>query len=145
MHIDSFYLSCILTIFFHQTLTHALRALPAETTTKSLAITTTNMTHHESMTTKATSIKLKIDQSKDMIHDTFAQMDRGTIIRGTIVIAGITAVILMYIGLKAFLLRKKRQPKRYTLITDPTALEAPLFDGNDDDEEIEDDTLFVRK
>ena len=44
-----------------------------------------------------------------------------------------------------FSLRKKRLPKRYTLITDPTSMEEPLFNANDDEEEIEDDTLFVRK
>ena len=45
-------------------------------------------------------------------------------------------------------LRKKRQPKRYTLITDPSAMEEPLFgadDDDDDEEEIEDNTLFERK
>lgn len=44
-----------------------------------------------------------------------------------------------------FSFRKKSQPKRYTLITDPNAMEEPLFGANDDEEEIEDDTLFVRK
>jgi len=44
-----------------------------------------------------------------------------------------------------FSLRKKREPKRYTLITDPTSMEEPLFGAQNDDEEIEDDTLFVRK
>ncbi|CAF1585531.1 unnamed protein product [Adineta ricciae] len=145
MFISDFYLSCILTIFLHQTLTHARRVLESEITTKSLIVTTANMTKDESTTTKPTSIKLQIEQGKDMIHDTFAKMDRGTVIRGAIVIGGITALILLYVGLKTFLLRKKRQPKRYTLITDPTAIEAPLFDAIDDEDEIEDDTLFVRK
>jgi hypothetical protein len=44
-----------------------------------------------------------------------------------------------------FSLRKKRQPKRYKLITDPSSMEEPLFSAHDDEEEIEDDTLFVRK
>lgn len=42
-------------------------------------------------------------------------------------------------------LRKRHQPKRYTLITDPTAMQEPLFGPNDDEDEVEDDTLFVRK
>ncbi|CAF1020581.1 unnamed protein product [Adineta steineri] len=104
------------------------------------------MTMNLNSTTIPTSIKHRIDQSKNVIHDAFARLDRGTLMRGTIVVVAITCIILMYVGLKSFLLRKKRQPKRYTLITDPSSMEEPLFDANDDDEEeIEDDTLFVRK
>ncbi len=44
-----------------------------------------------------------------------------------------------------FSLRNKRQPKRYTLITDPSSMQEPLFGAQDDEEEIEDNTLFVRK
>jgi hypothetical protein len=44
-----------------------------------------------------------------------------------------------------FSLRKKRQPKRYTLITDPSSMEEPLFGAEDDEDETEDNTLFVRK
>ncbi|CAF1228656.1 unnamed protein product [Adineta ricciae] len=147
MFADGLYLSLISTIVLHQTATHALRVLPTEAAIglPATTISTSESTKHENITARVDSIKLRIDQSKNIIHNTFSQIDRGTFIRATIVLAGITALILMYVGLKAFLLRKKRQPKRYTLITDPTAIEAPLFDANDDEDEIEDDTLFVRK
>lgn len=44
-----------------------------------------------------------------------------------------------------FSLRGKRQPKRYTLITDPSSMQEPLFGAHDNEEDIEDDTLFARK
>ena len=43
-----------------------------------------------------------------------------------------------------FSLRKTREPRRYTLINNPTAMQQPLFGANDDDEdEIEDDIARV--
>lgn len=49
-----------------------------------------------------------------------------------------------------FSLRKKNQPKKYTLIDNLTAMEEPLFgaqnnEGAEEEEEAEDDTLFARK
>ena len=102
---DGLYVSWISMMVLHQTATHALRVLPTETTTNLLATTlsTSENTQYENMTTRVNSIKLRIDQSKNIIHNTFGQIDRGTFIRATIVLAGITALILMYVGLKAFL------------------------------------------
>ncbi|CAF0874299.1 unnamed protein product [Rotaria sordida] len=100
---------------------------------------------NENSTKAGLAIKNRLDQGKVILHDAFANMDRGTLLRAVIVLAGITCLILMYIGIKTFFLRKKRQPKRYTLITDPGTMAEPLFGAHDDEDEIEDDTLFVRK
>ncbi len=101
MFTDDLYLSFTFTLFFHLTLTQALRMEPNSII--NAAIPTVNTTINGTVTTVATSIKHRIDQSKDMIHDAFAQMNRGTIIRGTIVLVGITCLVFMYIGIKTFL------------------------------------------
>lgn len=45
-----------------------------------------------------------------------------------------------------FSLRKKNQPRKYTLIDNLTAMEEPLVGAeNRDDDEAEDDTIFARK
>ena len=45
-----------------------------------------------------------------------------------------------------FSLRKKRQTRRYKLLSNVTTMEEPLFNEHDDEEEErDDDTLFVRK
>ena len=61
------------------------------------------MTINGNTSTVATSIKNRLDQGKEIIHNAFAKMDRDTLIRGAIVLAGIICLILMYIGIKAFL------------------------------------------
>ena len=43
-------------------------------------------------------------------------------------------------------LRKRRQTRRYKLLSSATRMEEPLFNEHDNaEEEKEDDTLFVRK
>lgn len=42
-------------------------------------------------------------------------------------------------------LRKKRQTRRYKLLSNVTAMEEPLFNEHDDEDERDDDTLFVRR
>ncbi|CAF2652516.1 unnamed protein product [Rotaria sp. Silwood2] len=134
----------MVSLVFHLTLPQAIRTLPNDTTINSLS--TANTTINGNNTRTVVAIKNSLDHGKEILHDAFLKMDRGTFFRATIVLAGITCLILIYIGIKTFFLRRKRQPKRYTLITDPTAMEEPLFGAHDDDEEeIEDDTLFVRK
>jgi hypothetical protein len=84
---DDLYLTFTFTLFFHLTLTQALSMQPDSINNN--PIPTVNTTINGTVTTVATSIKHRIDQS--------------TIIRGTIVLVGITCLILMYIGIKTFL------------------------------------------
>jgi len=43
-------------------------------------------------------------------------------------------------------LRRKRQTRRYKLLSNATTMEEPLFNEHDDDEDERDnDTLFVRR
>ncbi|CAF0721109.1 unnamed protein product [Didymodactylos carnosus] len=78
---------------------------------------------------------------KTAITNEWKKLDRGTLIRGMIVLVGITALILLYIGVKTFALRKKRQPKRYTLINNTS--EPLMSNVLDEDEEVEDNTLYL--
>lgn len=77
--------------------------------TQIFAIETENTTIRSSTTEKEkasnnmTSMTNPLNQGKEIIHDAFAKMDRGTIVRGSIVLAGITCLILMYAGVKALL------------------------------------------
>ena len=45
----------------------------------------------------------RVKQSQKMIHNAFSQMDRGTVIRGTIVLTGFIILLGLYIGTKRFL------------------------------------------
>ncbi|CAF4165576.1 unnamed protein product [Rotaria magnacalcarata] len=137
------YLSFMVSLILHLTLPQAIRTLPNSTTLSSLS--STNTINNGNSTEVVASIKNPLNHGKKIIHAALSKMDRGTLMRGIIVLGGIICLVLMYIGIKTFFLRKKRQPKRYTLITDPNAMEEPLFGSNDGDEEIEDDALFVRK
>ena len=54
--------------------------------------------------TQASTISPRPSTTKlDAEHNAFAKMDRGTVIRGAIVLSGITGLILMYAGIKAAL------------------------------------------
>ncbi|CAF3691200.1 unnamed protein product [Rotaria socialis] len=143
MSTGDFYLSFIVSLILHLTLPQTIRTLPNSTNLSSL--TSTNTTNNGNSTGVVAPVKNPLSQGKEIINNVFSKMDRGTLMRGIIVLGGITCLVLMYIGIKTFFLRKKRQPKRYTLITDPNAMEEPLFGSNDGDEEIDDGTLFVRK
>jgi hypothetical protein len=81
--------------------TEGIRLLPDSTITN--LISTDNTTINGTGSTKISSIKNRLDQGKEIIHDAFANMDRGTLTRATIVLVGITSLVLMYIGIKAFL------------------------------------------
>jgi hypothetical protein len=101
MFIDELYLSFMLMLFFRLTSTQAIKLSPNNTDTDSPSAS--NMTSNGNVTLSATSMKNQLDKSKNIIHDAFAKMDRGTLIRGTIVLAGIACLVLMYIVVKAFL------------------------------------------
>ena len=97
MFADEVCLSWTVTIIFHLTLTQALRILPNSTANSSL---TTIVNTALSMTSP---VGRRADQSPNLMHDTLARIDRGMLIRGTIVVAGITGLILLYVGVKTFL------------------------------------------
>jgi len=101
MFVGDLYLSFTIILFSHLSSTQAIRLL---TSSKVIdMVSTDNMTVNGNSSTTATSIKNRLDQGKEIIHNAFANMDRGTLIRGTIVLAGIICLILMYIGIKALL------------------------------------------
>ena len=54
-------------------------------------------------TTLAASSKARLAQGQEILRDAFAKMDRGTVMRGAIVLAGITCLVLLYVGIKTFL------------------------------------------
>ena len=95
MFTDDVYLSCTIILLSQLALTQA-----ADTLSNNATI---NMTTNGNLTIVASTVKNRIDQGKEIIHDAFAKMDRGTLIRGVIVLAGITCLVLMYIGIKTFL------------------------------------------
>ena len=101
MFVDNLYLSFMIVLFFDLTLTQAIEKSPTNATLNSFS--TLNSTINGNVTKAASFIQHRVDQGKDILHDAFAKMDRGTIVRGTIVLAGITCLVLMYIGLKTFL------------------------------------------
>ncbi len=101
MFVGDLYLSFTIILFSHLSSTQAIRLL---TSSKVIdMVSTDNMTVNGNSSTTATSIKNRLDQGKEIIHNAFANMDRGTLIRGTIVLAGIICLVLMYIGIKALL------------------------------------------
>lgn len=101
MFVGDLYLSFTILLFSHLTSTQAIKLLADNAVSNILSID--NMTVHGNTSTTATSIKNRLDQGKEIIHNAFANMDRGTLIRGTIVLAGIICLVLMYIGIKALL------------------------------------------
>ena len=94
-------LSLIVILFVVLTSTDARKSVRESTSASSLVRDTTSINANLSLVN--TSSKNRLVQGKEMIHDAFANMDRGTIIRGTIVLTGITGLILLYVGVKAFL------------------------------------------
>jgi len=70
-------------------------------TTISSSIASTTSKAEASITVTSTSNSL--NQSQEITNDAFSHMDRGTLIRGTIVLAGITGLVLLYVGIKALL------------------------------------------
>lgn len=101
MYAGDLCLSLIIILFLILTSTNALRLTRDSTTTNS--IVRDNKPMNESISLVNTSSKNPLVQGKEMINDAFAHMDRGTIIRGIIVLSGITGLILLYVGVKAFL------------------------------------------
>lgn len=99
--VGDLYLSFMVVLLFRVTSTQAGKLSIDTTSTNSLS--TTNMTSNGNGSLVASFVKNPLDQSKNIIHDAFAKMDRGTLIRATIVLAGITCLILMYIGVKSLL------------------------------------------
>lgn len=102
MFFGDLYLSFTILLSSYLISTEAIKFLQNSSTSTNL-ISTDNTTISGNSSIMATSIKNRLDQGKDIIHDAFVNMDRGTIIRGTIVLAGITCLVLMYIGIKTFL------------------------------------------
>jgi hypothetical protein len=101
MFISDLYLSFTIILCSHLISTQANRLLNDSTITNLLS--SGNTTNNGNISTMAIYTKNRIDQGKEIIHNAFANMDRGTIIRGTIVFAGIAGLVLMYVGIKAFL------------------------------------------
>ena len=54
-------------------------------------------------TLDATSPKTGLLPGSQTLKNAFGEMDRNTVIRAVIVLAGITGLILMYLGIKTFL------------------------------------------
>lgn len=63
--------------------------------------TLNNSTINVTVTRTSTSASHLSTAPPNLVHNAFAKMDRGTIIRGAIVLSGITGLILMYAGIKA--------------------------------------------
>jgi len=101
MFAGDLYLSFIIISFSHLTSTQVIRFSPNSTIINLLSTDNTTINGNSSIMT--TSVKNPLYQGKEIIHDVFANMNRGTLIRGTIVLAGITCLVLMYIGIKALL------------------------------------------
>jgi len=101
MYVSDLYLSITIILFSHLISIQATQFLPNSTISNIRSIDNTTISGNSSI--MATSIKNHIEQGKKIIHDAFVDMDRGTIIRGAIVLAGITCLVLLYIGIKSFL------------------------------------------
>ncbi|CAF0788278.1 unnamed protein product [Adineta steineri] len=113
--------------------------------TMNISTSTLNMTVHQNLTTIVTSKKPLFIQGQELINERINKMDRGTLIWSTAALVAFTCIILMYIGIRTFMLRKRRQTRRYKLLSNATTMEEPLFNDHDEEEEKDDDTLFVRK
>jgi hypothetical protein len=61
------------------------------------------MTFDSNVTALVTTKKTLLIQGQEMIHDSLNKIDRSTLIRGTIVLASVTCLILMYIGIQTFM------------------------------------------
>lgn len=70
-------------------------------TTQTLSNVTLNGTG--TITSTASTSNLTLDIHRNLVHNAFAKMDRGTVMRGAIVLGGIAGLMLMYAGIKAAL------------------------------------------
>ncbi|CAF0827148.1 unnamed protein product [Adineta ricciae] len=115
--------------------------------TTSVMIVANSTTHlNQTVTTVLSNKKPLLIQGQELIQKQIKQIDRRTLIWSTIALAGLTCLVLMYIIMKTFMLRKKRQSRRYKLLSNATTMEEPLFNEHaEDDDEKDDDTLFVRR
>ncbi|CAF3457412.1 unnamed protein product [Rotaria sp. Silwood1] len=104
------------------------------------------ITFNENVTKIVTTKKSLFIQEQKLINKSFIKMERSTLTWSIIALATITCLIIMYVGIKTFTLRKKRQIRRYKLLNSGTTMKGPLFNGHDnEEEESDDDTLLVRK
>ena len=101
MSVGDFYLSFAVILLLILTSTESIRISPNSTIVNPIAGGISGI--NGNISAMNTSAKNRLDQSKEMVHDVFANMDRGTIIRGAIVLTGITGLVLLYVGIKAFL------------------------------------------
>ena len=99
--VGDLYLSFMFMLFFLVTSTQAGKLSMDSTSTNSLS--TNNMTSNGNGSLVASFVQNPVDESKNIIQHAFAKMDRGTLIRATIVLAGIACLVLMYIGVKTLL------------------------------------------
>lgn len=119
------------------------------------------------ITTTTTTKKTLLIQGEEFIHNRFNKVNQNTLLWSTIAIVTIVCLISIFIAIKTFAyvqkkkekvlngllffnfhssLRKKRQTRRYKLLSNATTMEEPLFNQYDEEEEEkDDDTLFVRK
>lgn len=65
--------------------------------------TSSNSPLNQTVTRTSTLSPRPSTTNQTLEHNAFAKMDRGTVIRGAVVLSGITALILMYAGIKAAL------------------------------------------
>lgn len=101
MYVIDLYLSFTIILCSHLISIQSITFSPNSTISNIRIIGNTTISGNSSI--MDTSIKNRIEQGKDIIHDAFANMDRGTVLRGAIVLAGITCLVLLYIGIKTFL------------------------------------------
>ncbi|UJR23827.1 hypothetical protein I4U23_026803 [Adineta vaga] len=117
-----------------------------EVSTMSVKNTTHSSILNQTLTTIVSPKKPLLDKGQELIRNRINQIDRGTLIWSTIALAAFTCLILMYIGVRTFMLRKKRRSRRYKLLSNATTMEEPLFNERaEDEDEKDDDTLFVRR
>ena len=67
------------------------------------AASTVKKANEVNTTILVASSKNRLVQGQEILHDAFSKMDRGTVMRGAIVLAGITCLVLLYVGIKTFL------------------------------------------
>ena len=91
------HLSCLLVFLSHLTASEKTANLSLSTSTPSGMIVDGNST------LVATSTKNRILPGPESLNNAFAKMDRNTVIRAVIVLAGITGLVLMYVGIKTVL------------------------------------------
>jgi hypothetical protein len=101
MFAGDLYLSFLVILFSRVISSQAIKVLLSSTSINLVSIV--NLTDNGNGSITVTSPKNLLDQGKETARNIFLNMGRGTVVRATIVFAGITCLVLMYIGIKTFL------------------------------------------